>query len=294
VDPTEPADGPDPATCNAPTCNVSDTIVVGWKWVSLDDDVRWAGVSDADRAALELALRLRERDGGEVVVVSAGPAGAEHALREALAVGADRAIRIAVEPDLRSDAVAAALAEVARGARWVLCGDHSADRGSGSVPAFLAAELGAVQALGLVELHPTPGATTLQAVRRLDGGRREELEVASPAVLSVEGAVAALRRASLPGEVAARRAEIATSSGPDGPAERPAAVRPYRPRARVLPAPAGDGALDRVRALLDTGESGHGELVTLDPPEAARRILVALRAWGYLPDDPLAGAPTAE
>ncbi len=292
MDGTEPTDpsanerdaaGSD-ATCSAPSCSVSDTVVtvVCWKWVSFDQDVRWAGVSDADRAALELALRLRERDGGEVVVVAAGPAGAEHSLREALAVGADRAIRIAIEPDLRSDAVAAALAEVARGAAWVLCGDYSADRGSGSVPAFLAAELGTAQALGLVELHATAGAAEMHAVRRLDGGRREELEITSPAVLSVEGAVAQLRRASLPGELAARSASISTVAGPDGPGDRPAAIRPYRPRARVLPGPVGTTALDRVLDLLDTGESGHGELVTLDPPEAARRILEALRDWGYL------------
>ena len=49
-----------------------------------------------------------------------------------------------------SAAVAPALAAVAAGRDWVVCGDVSADRGSGSVPAFLAAELDAAQALGLV------------------------------------------------------------------------------------------------------------------------------------------------
>ena len=72
-------------------------------------------------------------------------------LREALAVGAARAVRIDAPGDVRrATPVAAALATVVAGATWVVCGDVSADRGSGSVPAFLAAELGVAQALGLV------------------------------------------------------------------------------------------------------------------------------------------------
>ena len=58
---------------------------------------------------------------------------------------------------------------------------------------------------------------------------------------------------------------------------------PYRPRARVLPAPAGANALDRVRALTDTGAApSRTETVVLEPAAAARRILDALRDWGYL------------
>ena len=79
----------------------------------------------------------------------------------------------------------------------------------------------------------------MRATRRLDGGRREVLDVAPPAVLSVEGAVARLRRASLPAELAARPAPIERAPGPTGPVEHADAVHPYRPRARAMPAPAG-------------------------------------------------------
>ena len=60
-------------------------------------------------------------------------------------------------------------------------------------------------------------------------------------------------------------------------------LRPFRPRARVLPGPAGATALDRVPALTEsTTASSHGhEVVVLDPPAAADRILDALAAWGY-------------
>jgi electron transfer flavoprotein beta subunit len=257
-------------------------IVVCWKWVALEDDARWAGVSLADRAALETALRMADASTASVTVVSVGPAAAAASLREALAVGASRAVLVTTPSDLRSDVVAAELAEICVEARWVLCGDHSIDRGSGSVPALVAAELGAAQALGLVHVDTAHPDEPVRVVRRLDGGRREDLLVDGPAVLSVEGAVAVLRRASLPAELASRTATIDVRHGPSEPCDAPAAIGPFRPRPRVLPAPDGLTALERVKELTDTGESGHGELVTLEPRDAARRIVTALREWGYL------------
>jgi electron transfer flavoprotein beta subunit len=258
-------------------------IVVGWKWAPGTDDGRAPGTSAADRAALEIALRLAAPSGDDVVAVSVGPAPAERGLREALAAGATRAVRVDAPTGLAGSAVAAAIGDLAAEAQWVVCGDASADRGTGSVPAFVAARLGVAQALGLVALdaEATGG---LRAVRRLDGGRREVLAVEPPAVLSVEGAVARLRRATLPAELAARRAEVEVIAGPAGPVEAAAMVRPYRPRPRERPAPQG-AALDRVRRLTATGSApaAPAETVVLDPPAAADRILRALRAWGYLP-----------
>jgi electron transfer flavoprotein beta subunit len=254
-------------------------IVVCWKWVAGDGDERWAGVSEPDRTALEVGLRLAEVSSDTVTVVSVGGPGAVSGLREALAAGASRAVRVDAPPGLTSPTVAGAIAPVAASAGWVVCGDASADRGSGSVPAFLAAELGVAQALGLVAV--TTGMTGVRAVRRLDGGRREILDVAPPAVISVEGSVARLRRATLVAELAARTAPVDEVDGPIGPVETTESVRPYRPRARAIAAPSGD-ALDRVRRLTDVGgqRTAH-ELISLDPPAAAKRILAALRDWGY-------------
>lgn len=273
------------------------TIAVCWKWVAVDGDERWAGVSDADRAALELALHLAGPD--PVAVLTAGPAGAETSLREALAVGAAHAVRIDMSPSSDSRTVAEALARAVADVgeqfglpRWVLCGDYSADRGSGSVPAFLAAELGWAQALGLVGVDVVSGEREgdgesdeqrLVATRRLDGGRRELLRVDAPAVLSVEGSIAQLRRATLSAELSARHAAITVSPGPVTPAVLHGERSPYRPRARALAAPHGD-TLARIRVLTDADSSApHGETVELDPPAAAARIVDALREWGYLP-----------
>jgi electron transfer flavoprotein beta subunit len=255
-------------------------ISVCWKWViGADGDERWAGVSDADRAALEVALRLAGDDADGVTVVSAGGPGADVGLRDALAAGATRAVRIDIPGDLASEAVADALAGAVAGSSWVLCGDASADRGSGAVPAFLAAELDVAQALGLVEVA---GRDPLDVTRRLDGGRREVLAVAAPAVLSVEGAVARLRRAPLPAELAARRAPIEVVPGPTGPVEAAADIAPFRPRPRVVAAPSGI-ALARVLQLTDAvgPPVASRELLTLTPDAAAERILLELREWGY-------------
>jgi electron transfer flavoprotein beta subunit len=254
-------------------------IVVARKW--LVGDERWTGVSDADRAALEVALRLAEAFGDTVTAVTVGGPPAERAVREAVAAGATRAVRVDAPNGLNSAQVAAAIADVASGARWLVCGDASADRGSGAVPAYLAAELGTAQALGLIEI--TADGDDVRAVRRLDGGRREVLAVRPPAVLSVEGSVARLRRVGLDAELAARSASVEVLPGPRGPVDEPALVSPYRPRPRALAVPHGD-ALDRVRTLtaLGTQPTGRGEHVVLEPPAAAARILAALEEWGYL------------
>ena len=262
-------------------------IAVCWKWVSLDRehelDERWAGVSAADEAALEVALAVRDSVGGEneIVVLGLGPADADDVLRSAAAAGATTVRRIDASTELDSSTVARALAGQLSDIDLVLCGDYSIDRGTGSVPAFIAAELGIAQALGLVEVETAaPDAPAMRVVRRLDGGRREVLDVALPAVLSVEGSVARLRRAPLTAALTARTAPLDVIAGPHGrPAE--SEIHPYRPRPRTLPAPAGD-TLSRVRAILDVGGTeSHAETVTLEPAAAANRILEQLHEWGY-------------
>lgn len=270
-------------------------VLVCWKWIALDGDDRWAGVSAADEAALEVALTLVTDAGTDafVTVATVGPPAAEEALRNAVARGARRALRVDAPRDLRSEVVAAALAPLAAGCDWVLCGDYSLDRGSGSVPVLIAARRDVAQALGLVDVHADDG--RLRALRRLDGGRREELLVAPPAVVSVEGSVARLRRASLTAELASRTAMIEVIDGPPGPRETAVEEGPFRPRARVLPGPIGLDALSRIRSLMMSGvDVTHGETVTLDPPEAAARIVRSLRDWGYLPTEALVeGRPSA-
>lgn len=279
---------------------ISSMVTVCMKWTSrigsdpthLGDD-RFAGVSAADQAALETGLAIAEALGLDLVALTVGPAGADQILREAVASGAASAIRVDAPTAISSAEVARQLARHIDASGVVVCGDYSSDRGTGSVPAFLAHRLGVQQALGLIGLDLSglagpdqpDAARSMRAVRRLDGGRREILTVSLPCVVSVEGSVATLRRASLRAALSARSAaiEIAPMATFIAQPATPV-VTPYRPRARALPPPAGAAVLDRLRALTDAATAdAHGETVTLDPPAAAARIVATLRAWGHLP-----------
>jgi len=216
-----------------------------------------------------------------VVVVTVGERAADRGLRHAVACGARTAIRVDAPAGMDSAAIAAALAPVVAHSEMIWCGDYSVDRGTGSVPVFLAAELERQQALGLIAVelgHP------LRVTRRLDGGRREVLRVTGPAVLSVEGSLARLRRAGLPSVLAAQTTEVlpyGTTTVPSGNTS-PVVVGPYRPRPRVLAGPRG-GTLDRIRDLTEAATARHqSELVEAEPEEAADRIITALQHWGYL------------
>lgn len=268
-------------------------VAVCWKWApqgvavdpltaAITPDPHSYGPSAADQAALELALLLA--DGGAVSVICAGPPAADAMLRDALATGAGQAVRCDGRGDESSHAVGAALAAAvgAEAADLVLCGDYSADRGSGSVPAFLAAELGFAQALGAVRVEVLADAS-LGVERRLDQGRRERLRMSLPAVVSVEGSVARLRRASLAAVLATREATI--TPGPSVSAEGMMAVgmeRPYRPRPLPRPAPTGDPLARIYELTAATSDRDPPRVLVLDPPAAADAIVAQLHSWGYL------------
>jgi len=248
-------------------------------------DGRSSGFSLADAAALEWALRLGEAWGLPVTAVTAGPPEAQGVLREAAAFGAARLARVPAEAGAPSETVARSLAPLLGGAVVACCGDYSADRGSGSVPAFLAGLLEAEQALGLTGLTPeSPG--VLVAQRRLDGGRRERLRVSAPAVVSVEPGAARLRRAPLSGLMAASQATVetaATDAVTDRRRVHVLRTAPYRPRPKTLPPPSGGSPRDRLLALTGS-ESGRTppRVVRATPEEAADELIRYLKDQGYL------------
>ena len=270
-------------------------IAVCLKWAALHADVepltggvrvpdQAYGLSAADMAALELALMIAHAQHVPVRAVTVGGPKADAALRMALEVGATAVLRIAGPVGATSATVAAALAVELADATLVMCGDYSADRGSASVPAYLAAALGWGSALGLVEVRIGSNPSELEVMRRLDGGRRELLAIGPRTVLSVEGAAAKLRRADLTSTRRAKTASIPVTAGQRFEVEHHHAI-PMRPRPHVVAAPMGAVALDRVRQLLTAAATaGKVAPIALDPATAADRIVEALRGWGYLTD----------
>jgi electron transfer flavoprotein beta subunit len=272
------------------------SVVVALKWAPLRVEVdeltgvsrpvpRSEGLAACEQAALEVGLRLAAEWGCPLLAATAGPAAADGALREAAAVGVTDVVRVHVAGGSPSGAVAVALASACPEGALVVCGDASADRGSAAVPAFLAAMLGTPMALGLVDVAGAgPGRLAVQ--RRLDRGGREVLDVTAPAVVSVEGSVARLRRGGLDAALAAPAApvRVLAPSGSVPPVAPAGPPRPHRPRTKVVPPPPpGEIPLERIRRLSGaTTERTPPRLLHLDPPDAAAAIVEQLRRWGYL------------
>lgn len=155
------------------------SIVVCVKWTAppgadVSDD-RFAGVSAADQAALETALP-GQTCRAEVVVATVGPDGADRAFRDGLACGASPSGPLGSMRGRTPNFAMSPSSSPRWRARPTWCcagGDYSLDRGSGSVPAFIAHHRHAAQALGLVAID-IEGCTddAVHTVRRLDGGRR--------------------------------------------------------------------------------------------------------------------------
>jgi electron transfer flavoprotein beta subunit len=265
-------------------------------------DPRRADLNPSEAAALEYGLRAAEEWGSSVLALAAGPADVDPILNRAVELGA-AALRVqlgpggrpspaavAVEPaDLAGHqaAVASALAwaiRTAGGADLVLCGDRSARSGTGAVPAFLANELGAAQALGVVSARFRAEPWTAEVERRLDGGWKERLVARLPCVVSVEAAGVRLRRAPLSGAIDASGRPISAISAPhaDRSPVRVSTPRPYRPRTRVIDPPGGD-TWDRLQVLTGVLSSREPPRIVgpLDTGAAADELLAYLARHGY-------------
>jgi electron transfer flavoprotein beta subunit len=167
-------------------------------------------LNEPDAYALEEALRLKEKHGGEVVVCSAGPSRATQVLREALARGADRAIHVESDSLAAADAVtlAEALAAAIRdeGFDLVLTGLQSDDQGFGQVGVVLAEKLGMPHATIIMEVQGVDGGVRVK--RELEGGWFQWMSLPLPALLTIQSGINQLRYATLKGIMAAKKKEI--------------------------------------------------------------------------------------
>jgi len=166
-----------------------------------------------DEHGVEEALRIKERTGGAVTVVTVGPSAAAQALRQGVAMGADAAIHVE-DPALDgadhlgvARALAAAIA--AQGCDLVICGKLSTDDNAAVVGPALAEFLGFPQATAVTKLELSDGKAT---VHREGEGAVEILEVAIPAVITVERSINEPRYPSLPGIMRAKRTAIAVKT----------------------------------------------------------------------------------
>jgi len=159
--------------------------------------------------AVEEALRLKEKQGGEVVIATVGPKGGDQQVRNALAMGADRGILVEAPENLDSLAVAKVLAKVIEGEKpdIVIMGKQSVDDDNNQIGQILSVVLGWPQATFASKVEFAGDGKKASGTREVDGGR-ETIEVALPAVVTVDLRLNEPRYASLPGIMKAKKKEL--------------------------------------------------------------------------------------
>ena len=228
-------------------------------------DTRYLGftVSPHEECGVEEAVRLIERHGGESVVLTLGPPEAEEQLRDAMALGVDRAILLQTDgADWDPMATARAITrtirdqESAAGAfDLVLFGNESADSCGYQVGVRVAHALDRPCVTGVKAIELEDGRV---AARREAAGGWEVFEVPLPAVLGVKEGLNLPRYASMPGRLKAKK----------------------KPVERIAPEPE-PGGQRKVR-LMHPPERGTAVEVLGSGPEAAPKVVEVLRKAGVL------------
>ncbi len=174
-------------------------------------------MNEPDAYALEEALQLKEKYGGEVVAVSAGPERVGTVIREALAKGADRGIHIVGDDLAGRDAlgVARLLAAAVKPekADLVLTGLQSEDVGMGQTGVIVAELLGLPHATLILQVEKTE--TGLKVKRELEEGWYQTIELPTPAVLTIQSGGTKLRYATLMGIKRAKTKEVRSVNAAD-------------------------------------------------------------------------------
>jgi electron transfer flavoprotein beta subunit len=169
-------------------------------------------MNEPDSYALEEALRLKEKHGGEVIALSMGPERVKQTIKEALAKGADRGIHIVDDNFAQLDPLGSAksLAAAIRQQKFdlVLTGLQSDDHGFGQTGVLLASVLDIPHATIIMAIEVDGQRMKLK--RELEAGWFQHIACSLPAVLTIQSGINKVRYATLKGIMAAKKKEIAT------------------------------------------------------------------------------------
>jgi electron transfer flavoprotein beta subunit len=217
-------------------------------------------VSPHEECAAEEAVRLIEQLGGSSTVLTLGPPEAEEQLRDAMALGIDRALHLVTNGDeWDPHATAAAIVEAVRADTdrydLILFGNESADAGNYQVPIRVAHALGLPSVTGVKGITIDGG--TMRCEQEVSSGR-DLYELPLPAVVSVKEGINLPRYPSVPGRMRAKKKPLAAST-------------PARPESR----------LEMVRLALPGGAGKQTEVLG-NGPEAAPAVVEVLRELGLV------------
>ena len=226
-------------------------------------------VNGPDEYALEESVRLKEKHGGRVVAITAGPKRAEQMLGEAMAKGADAAVRVAFEDPAAVDAfqtariLAAAIAK--RPYDLVVTGVQSDDLVNSSTGPLIAGFLRIAHASVVSKVEISDGG--LKVWRELEGGDQEVVSLAHPALLTVQLGINVPRYAPLPAIMKATRQPIEElRPGDVGQTSWDAFRGPYTLSVRRVSPPAA---------------KGHAQMVGGKAADQAKAVAQLLREKGF-------------
>jgi electron transfer flavoprotein beta subunit len=215
-------------------------------------------ISPHEECGVEEAVRIVEAGGGEVVVLTLGPAEAEEQLRDCMAIGADRGILLKADgTDWDAQATASAIVDAVRTGEepfdLLLFGNESADAGNYQVGIRVAYALGLPVVTGLKKIEIGDGRAR---VERDAGGSRDVYEVPLPAVLTVLEGLNLPRYPSVPGRLRAKSKPLAV-------------VEPVRPASK----------LEKLRLVVPEGQGKQAEVLG-NGAEAAPRVVEVMLQLG--------------
>jgi len=212
-------------------------------------------ISPHEECGVEEAVRIVEAGGGEVVVLTLGPAEAEEQLRDCMAIGADRGILLKTDgTEWDAQATAAAIVEAMSGEEpfdLLLFGNESADAGNYQVGIRVAYALGLPVVTGLKKIEIGDGRAR---VERDAGGPRDVYEVPLPAVLTVLEGLNLPRYPSVPGRLRAKSKPVAV-------------VEPERPESK----------LEKLRLVVPEGQGKQAEILGHGADAAPKIVEVMLQ-----------------
>ena len=211
-------------------------------------------INPYDEYAVEECLRLKEKNGGEVIAVSVGPDVHRETLRKALAMGADKAVLLKDDAARDSFGIASALANYLKeqSADLIFFGKQSVDGDDAAVGGMVAEILGIPSVSVVVGLKVE--ATSLRAEREIEGGK-EIVTASLPCVITAQKGLNDPRYPSLKGIMGAKNKQIE---------ERPAAAATLRVEVVAMKKPAAKAA----GKIVGTNASAVPELVRLLHEEA--------------------------
>ncbi len=230
--------------------------------IHIDSSGRWLDegelsfeINEPDAYALEAALLLKEKHGGEVVVLCAGPERATQTMREALAKGADRAIHVEAEDLVRMDTfgvarlLAAAIAD--EKADLILTGLQSEDLGLGQTGVVMAEVLGIPHATIIMEIELEESGGRIRVKRELEEGWFQTVEMPLPALLTIQSGISKLRYATLMGIKKAKTKEVRRVAAGAMPEATVSLERVYPPQKKKETRMIGGTPTEAAAALAD-------------------------------------------